>query len=178
MLVASNFLVPNLTFVVELVAFLIVLAVLAKYVLPPLNKAMTDRQAAIRQALSDAEEARRRAQEAEAEYRNTMERARQDARAMADEARRAGDQLRASARERAEQEAERMVTRAQADIEAAVRRASEDLRREVSEIVLAVVEKVIGEGFTTEDHQALIERTIREVEAEASSSPVGADGGP
>ena len=38
MLATSNFLVPNATFVVELVAFLLTLAVLAKYVLPVINK--------------------------------------------------------------------------------------------------------------------------------------------
>ena len=175
MLLASNFLVPNLTFVVELVAFLLVLAVLARYVLPPLNKAMSDRQATIRQALADAEEAKRRAQEAEADYRKTMDQARSEARAMVDEANRAGEQIRVAARERGEQEAERIVSRAQADIEASVRRATEDLRREVSGLVITVVEKVIGEGFTTADHQVLIERTIQEVEAEATSAPeVGA----
>ena len=44
----SNFLVPNGTLIVELIAFLIVLAVIGKYVLPPLNKAMTARQEQIR----------------------------------------------------------------------------------------------------------------------------------
>lgn len=171
MLLASNFLVPNATFVVELVAFLIVLAVLAKYVLPRLNKAMSDRQATIRQALVDAEEAKRRAQEAEADYKKTMDQARSEARAMVDEANRAGEALRNAARERGEAEAARMVERGRADIDAAVRRAAEELRQEVSGMVIAVVEKVVGEGFTTPDHQALIERTIAEVEAEATSSP-------
>ena len=45
---ASNFLVPNGTFVVELVAFAIIVCLLGKYVIPPINKAMTDRQNAIR----------------------------------------------------------------------------------------------------------------------------------
>jgi F-type H+-transporting ATPase subunit b len=172
---ANNFLVPNATFVVELVAFLLVLAILAKYVLPPVNKAMTDRQAVIRQALADAEEAKRRAAEAEADYKRTMDEARAEARAMIEEANRAGEALRAAARERGEREADNIVARAQADVDAAVRRAAEELRTEVAGIVLAVVEKVVGEGFTTADHQALIERTIQEVEAEASAAPeVGA----
>ena len=37
---SSNFLIPNGTLIVELVAFLIVLGVIGKYVLPPLNKAL------------------------------------------------------------------------------------------------------------------------------------------
>ena len=54
---SSNFLVPNATFIVELVAFLVVLGVLAKYILPYISKPMEERQATIRQALTDAEEA-------------------------------------------------------------------------------------------------------------------------
>ena len=69
MVLASNFLVPNATFVVELVAFIGVLFALRRGVLPVINKSMEDRQATIRQALVDAEEAKRRAAEAEEENR-------------------------------------------------------------------------------------------------------------
>ena len=40
----SNFLVPNGTFIAELVAFAILLWLIHRYVLPPLAKAMTARQ--------------------------------------------------------------------------------------------------------------------------------------
>ena len=39
----SNFLVPNGTFWVELFAFAIIVYILGRYVVPPINKAMTDR---------------------------------------------------------------------------------------------------------------------------------------
>ena len=45
---ASNFLVPNATFLVELAAFAVMFFLLARYVIPPINKAMTARQDAIR----------------------------------------------------------------------------------------------------------------------------------
>ena len=47
-LATSNFLVPNGTFIVVLIAFIIVLYVITKYVLPPLNAALTERQEQIR----------------------------------------------------------------------------------------------------------------------------------
>ena len=81
MLASSNFLVPNATFFVELVAFLIVLFVLGEYVLPYINEPMEQRQATIRQALEDAEEAKRRAAEAEEEYKRAISEARAQARA-------------------------------------------------------------------------------------------------
>lgn len=164
----TNFLVPNATFVVELVAFLVVLGVLARYVLPPLNERMEERQKTIRQALVDAEEAKKRSQAAEAEYRETMDRARHEARAMIDEANKLGDQLRADLRRRGEEEYERIMSRASTDIEASARRAAEELRTQVADMVVSVVEKVIGEGLDDRAHRDLIDRTIADVEAQGS----------
>ena len=53
----SNFLIPNATFIAELVAFAILLWLLNKYVLPPLTKAMTDRQDLIDRQIKDSVEA-------------------------------------------------------------------------------------------------------------------------
>ena len=43
-LATSNFLVPNGTFIVVLLAFIVVVGVIAKKVLPPLNAALTERK--------------------------------------------------------------------------------------------------------------------------------------
>jgi F-type H+-transporting ATPase subunit b len=169
-LVASNFLVPNATFVVELIAFLIVLGLLGRYVLPPLNKAIEARQAVIRQSLADAETAKTKAEEAQSEYKTTVDQARADARAIVDEANKAAEALRANGRERGDAEYERRVAQAEPDLEASARRAREDIRREVSGLVIAVVEKVIGEGFDGDAQRALIDRTIDDVEADAAGA--------
>ena len=167
--VGANFLVPNLTFVVELAAFLLVLFFLRRYVLPPLSKAIDDRQETIRQSLADAETAKRRAEEAEADYRTTIDQARQEARTMVDEANKLGEQLKVDLRQRGEQEYERIVARAQSDIDAATRRAAEELRRNLAETVIAVVHRVVGDALDAEGHRQLIDRTIAEVENEAGA---------
>lgn len=166
----KNFLVPNLTFVFELVAFLVVLGVIAKYVLPPLQKALDDRQQTIRQGILDAEDAKRRLAQTETDYREAMDRARSEARAMVDEANRIGEQMRVEARRRGEQEAERILAAARAEVDAASRRAAQQLREDVTSLVVAVVAKVVGEGLDTEAHRALIDRTIAEVEARAETA--------
>jgi F-type H+-transporting ATPase subunit b len=53
----NNFLVPNGTFFVELIAFAIIVFILGKYVIPPINKAMTARQDAIRKQFADLDQA-------------------------------------------------------------------------------------------------------------------------
>jgi F-type H+-transporting ATPase subunit b len=169
-LLGSNFLVPGSTLIVELVAFLGVLWVLARYVYPRLRAAMEQRQSVIRQSLDDAETARQRAQEADAEYRRTMERARQESRAMVDEANRQAQRAREDVRQQAEQESRRIVAQAQTQIEASARQATEELRQHVSETVIAVVEKVVGEAMDARSQRELIDRTIAEVEGEATGA--------
>ncbi len=171
MLVASsNFLVPNATFIVELVAFLIVIFLLAKYVLPPLNRIMEERQATIRQALADAEEAKRRSAEAEDEYKRIIGEARTQARSVVEEANKMGEQARAERRQQAEAEYERIVSSAGADIEAQARRAQEELRQQAADLAIAVAERVIGEGIDRNAQADLINRTIDQVAASAGAA--------
>ncbi len=171
LLAASNFLVPNATFFVELVAFLIVVGILGKYVLPVINRVTTERQQTIKQSLADAETAKRKAEEAEVEYKRILDEARTEARGLVEEANKAGERARAERRERAEQEYQRIIDRATSDIDASARRAAEDLRRDVSGLVVTAVERVIGQELDDERHRQLIDRTIGEVEAEAASAP-------
>jgi F-type H+-transporting ATPase subunit b len=164
-LASSNFLVPNGTFIVELVAFLIVLAVLGKYVLPYISKPMEERQATIRQALVDAEEAKRRAAEAEAEYKRLIAEARSEARGVVEEANKLAEQLRSERREQAEREYEQKVHQATSDIDAQARRAAEELRQQVADLAIAVAERILGEGIDAQAQRSLIDRTIAEVSA-------------
>jgi F-type H+-transporting ATPase subunit b len=169
---ASNFLVPNATFFVELASFLIILFILSKYVLPPVNKAMNERQATIRQALVDAEEAKQRAADAERDYRQAISEARAQARAVVEEANRAAEELRVQRRQQADDEYERRIAQALSDIESQFRQATEALRQQVGDLALSVVEKVLGEGLDDQMHRALIDRTIAEVEAQTSGAEV------
>ena len=165
----SNFLVPNGTFVVELVIFLLLIGVLAKWIIPPINRAMDARLEKIERNISDAEEAKRRAAELEEQYQKTLEQGRAEARALKDEAAKIGEQLRAELRQQGEEEYRRLLERANQDIDASTRRAAEQLRTEVAGLVMDVVERVLGEGLTVPDHEQLVQRAIVDLEAQAAS---------
>jgi len=178
----NNFLVPNATFVVEVVIFLAVLGVLAKWVIPPINRAMDTRLEAIRRNIDEAEEAKRKAHELEEQYERTLEQGRVEARALKDEAAKVGEQLRAELRQQGEEEYRRLLDRANQDIEASARRAAEELRGEVAGLVMAVVEKVLGEGIALRDQEQLVQRAIGEIERQSTpdgaASPGPVAGGP
>jgi F-type H+-transporting ATPase subunit b len=176
-LATSNFLVPNGTFIVELVIFLLLLGVLAKWIIPPINRAMDTRLEKIQQNIDEAEEAKRKARDLEEQYQKTLERGRDEARALKDEAAKIGEQLRAELRQQGEEEYRRLLERANQDIEASTRRAAEQLRTEVGGLVMAVVEKVLGEGLTVNNQEQLVQKAIDEIERQAASGEE-APGGP
>src|SRR6476646_10853961 len=111
----SNFLVPNGTFFVELFAFAILVWILAKFVIPPINQAMTARQEAIRQQFADLDQAKT---EAEEEFRSQIADARHEAARIREEAREQGAAIIAEMREQAQAEAQRIVEHAHTQIEA------------------------------------------------------------
>lgn len=130
----NNFLVPNATFLVELVAFLAVFGIVARFLAPPLRRAMERRQREIEAGLARGEEADRRLREAEIAYQESLARARREARVIRDDARAVGDHLREEGRRRGQEEHDRLVRRAEADIEASLARAREALRREAASL--------------------------------------------
>jgi F-type H+-transporting ATPase subunit b len=164
-LASSNFLVPNGTFVVELLAFLIVVGGLGKYVLPFITEKTEERQATIRQALADAEEAKRKNVEAEAEAKRIVGEAHAQARATVDQANKQAEQLRADKRQQADREYDQRVAQAATDIEVQARRAREDLRNQVADLAITVAEKVLGENLDPETHRSAVQRAISEVES-------------
>src|SRR5580704_18359511 len=99
MMASNNFLIPNGTLIVEVIAFLIVLGFLARYVLPILNKALGERQEQIRTALEAAETARAEAAQADAQRQETLDEARRQAREIVAQANKAAERINAGAEE-------------------------------------------------------------------------------
>ena len=83
---ANNFLVPNATFIAEVIAFALIIWVLARYIIPPINAAMTARQEAIRKQFADLEAAEGDARKAEADYKEQLNNAKHEAARIREEA--------------------------------------------------------------------------------------------
>jgi len=172
----SNFLVPNGTFIVVLLAFIAVLGVIGKYVLPVLNKALTERQEQIRGELEAADKAKADAEEADVERRAVLDQARGQARDMVAQAQTTADQIVGSATAEGQVAHDRIVASAEAEVVVARQAAVEAVTARVGEIVLAAAERVIGREIKASDHQDLIEEAIAAVRAETSGAAAGAGG--
>ena len=155
---AGNFLIPNGTFIAELIAFLIVLFVLWRYVVPPVSKAMSDRQAMIKAQLDEGREASERLKQAEADYRSAMEEARTTAATIRDQARADAAAIR---EEMLEHERDALVRQ---------------LRAELGELAVELASRILGESLAEEARQrGTVDRFLAEVQA-AESGTAGAGG--
>jgi F-type H+-transporting ATPase subunit b len=151
------------TVIVELITFLVMLVILARYVYPEVVKVAEARQRAIAQQLRDAAQARADAEAQLKEAEAKLLDARRTAQNVIDAAGKTAEQLRQELRQKAEEEARRMSDSARKEIEAERARAVLAVRAEVAGLVVAATEKVIGETLDGPKHKQLIERAIHEV---------------
>jgi F-type H+-transporting ATPase subunit b len=173
----NNFLVPNGTFFAELFAFALMVFVLGKYVIPPINKAMTARQDAIRQEFADLEKAKTGAQEAEEEYKAQIADARQEAARIREEAREQGDAIISEKKEQAQVEAARIVEHAQAQISAERQQAVTTLRAEVGTLATTLAGRIVGESLEDDERSGrVVDRFLADLETLESSQAAGQSG--
>ena len=163
---ASNFLVPNATFFVELAAFAIMFWILAKYVIPPINKAMTARQDAIRQEFAEVEEAKQKANNAEAEFKAQIADARKEAARIREEAHEQGKQIIEEAKQQATVEQQRVKEQAQAQIQAERQQALTSLRAEVGTLATALAGRIVGESLEDDERSGrVVDRFLADLES-------------
>jgi len=170
---ASNFLVPNGTFWVELIAFVIILVLLGKFVIPPINKAMAARQEAIRQQFAELDKAKDEANSAKDEFEAQIADARKEAAKIREDAREQGAAIIAELREQAQAEASRIVEHGKAQIEAERQSAVASLRAEVGSLATGLAGRIVGESLEDEARQSrVVERFLADLEAGAPASGV------
>jgi len=171
---ASNFLVPNGTFFVELIAFVAMFLILAKFVIPPINRAMTARQDAIRAQFAELDDAKSEAHQAEEQYKAQLADARHEAARIREEAREQGAAIVAEAREQAKTEADRIIEHAHAQIEADRKSAVASLRAEVGTLATTLAGRIVGESLEDESRQSrVVERFIEGLDAAEAAKTSG-----
>jgi F-type H+-transporting ATPase subunit b len=153
----------NGTVIVELIAFLVMMAVLARWVYPEIVKRAEARQRLVADQLSEAEKSRTDAEARLKDAEAKLSDARKTAQTMIDAATKSGEQLRQELKQKAEEEAKRLTEAARKEIEAERERAIQSVRNEVADLVVSATEKVIGETLDGPKHKELIDRAIAEV---------------
>jgi F-type H+-transporting ATPase subunit b len=146
--------------IIQAINFILLLLVLHRFLYKPLLAKMEERSAAIKKSLDEAQAARAEATRQQEENAARLKTAYAEAASIREQAlKEAADEQRRLV-EAARAESQRMIETAKAQMEADVRRAREELRREVSDLAVAVAEKLIRKSLRDEDHRRIVDDAI------------------
>lgn len=175
-LAENNFLVPNATFIAEFIAFLIILAVLWRYVVPPVQRALAERQQQIRDQLEESQQAKERLEAAEATYQNALAEARTEAAKIRDSARVEGQRIVDEMRAVAQEEAERVRARAEEQLATQRQQVVNELRAEIGRLSMTLAERIVGESLENDARRKrTVDRFLGELEQMSATTPPGTD---
>ena len=145
-----------------LIAFIILVIILAKFGWPMFEGMLEKREKTITEALEKSEEARIESERVLAEYQKQLADAKaQSAQILAD-AKQTGEAVEANIKKRAEEEAAAMIEKARIAIEAEKKAAMGELQSSVADLSVDVASRLVGSDLSDADHRAIIERYINE----------------
>jgi len=153
----------NATLIAQVLNFIILLAILAKFCYKPLLKVLDDRRNRIINDLDSAEQTRLEAEELKKQYAKQLADARTEATAIVDKANKIGQKLQDDYMSQAQAEKEQLMAAAREHIEQEKQQAMLDIRTEVVSLATEIAGKVISEKLSSTDDQAMIARTADKV---------------
>ena len=154
----------NMTLVAQIVNFLILVLVLAKFAYKPLLKAMADRQARVAADLASAEKERLAAEQLRQEYQQQMQDARVQAQAVIDKAVKTAEQMKQGILEEARAEHAKMLKNAQLEIARQTDAAMAGIRGEVVAMTVAAAAKIIEKEMNTDVNAKLVSEFIEKLD--------------
>lgn len=164
----GNFLIPDGTFIAELVAFILILTFIYRVVVPPINASMEKRQEIIRQQLEDSKTAKERLDAAEADYAAMMTEARTEAAKQREEGFRVRAETIEAAKEEARQAAEAVTRQAEERLAVEHRQVINQLRQEVGQLASELANRIVGESLADQAlQQRVIDRFLDELNTDA-----------
>jgi len=149
-----------------LVAFLLLMLVMMKFVFPKLNETLEERSAAIQGKMEAADAKLQEAAASKADYEASIADARGEADRIVAEARSAADALRAEARTRAEAEAAQILERAEASVAAERERVISELRGQVGALSVELASRIVERELDSTTHEALVDEYIAQLSSQ------------
>lgn len=148
-------------FVTQLIAFLVLLAILRKWVYPPIIRSIDKRQESLDATVKEAAEARKALEKAESKADDILVAARKEADALIARSSEASANAILAAETKAKERAEQIVADARVTLDGDLRKAQALLKKEAVSLVAAATERVIGEKVDAAKDAKLIENALK-----------------
>jgi F-type H+-transporting ATPase subunit b len=153
----------NLTLIVQMVVFGVLVWATMKWVWPMLLGVMQERQRKIAQGLADAEKGEQELAQARDKADAIVREARERANQIIDHAQHRANELVEEAKGTAQQEGARIVAAANEQIELDTTRAKEGLRKEVAGIAVGAASKLLGREIDARTHAELLDKLAAQI---------------
>lgn len=147
----------------NLVIFLLLLIVLAKFVWPPILKGLQQRDEKLRADLEGAERANRDAQATLNQYKTQLAEAQKEAQRIIEQSRGDAQRVAAQLKEQAQADLTQMRQRAEADIETAKQQAIAELSEQTAVLATQIAGQILKREIRAEDHQSLVQDSLGEL---------------
>ncbi|WP_243291970.1 F0F1 ATP synthase subunit B [Bacillus sp. FJAT-47783] len=147
----------------QLIAFLILLALLKKYAFGPLMGMMKKREDHIANEIRSAEQKHEEVKKLAEEQRELLKKARQESQELVENAKKIGEQQKEDIIQTARAEANRLKEAARQEIEQEKEQAVAALREQVASLSVLVASKVIEKQLNEKEQEKLINDYIKEV---------------
>ena len=154
----------NGTLIAEVIAFLLMVLILARWVYPRIMAVATEREQKIEAGVRAAAEAEKRLHEVTEEVQKTLDEARSQAREIVDRAHRTAVGETEDIIRKGRRDAEAQLQRARTEIDTERDKAVQEIRAQVGALVVSAASKVLGEAIDKRTHTRLIEESLAEVE--------------
>ncbi len=148
--------------ILQVIAFLILVFLLGKFVYPWLMKQVDERQASIEAAAKAASEAQASAAESQDKIAELLTEARVQAAEIVDTAKLEATEMLSASEERARTTAEKITADARAEVDKSIEAAKRELHDETLELIALTTEKVIHTKLDRKADAALIASALKE----------------
>jgi F-type H+-transporting ATPase subunit b len=146
--------------IVQFVNFFILLFILQRLLYKPFLAKMQERTAAIESSLDQAQAARAEAERQQGENEAKLRAAYAEAASIREQALKDAAEESRRHIETAQAQARKLVDDTKAQLDGEIRRAREELRREVSDLSVAVAEKLVRRTLREDDHRRIVTEAI------------------
>jgi len=148
----------------SIVVFIIMVVVLWKLVLKPINNMISKRQEEIREKIDDADRQNEEAKKYLDEQKVKIDKSRLEAKKIIDEGKDVARKIREDIEQKASEKSRTLIDDALAEIKSEKERSLNDVKNEIIEIALDASEKLVSKKLSDEEHKKLIEDSLKELE--------------
>ncbi|CAC6821300.1 ATP synthase B chain [Staphylococcus aureus] len=150
------------TVIVQVLTFIVLLALLKKFAWGPLKDVMDKRERDINRDIDDAEQAKLNAQKLEEENKQKLKETQEEVQKILEDAKVQARQQQEQIIHEANVRANGMIETAQSEINSQKERVIADINNQVSELSVLIASKVLRKEISEQDQKALVDKYLKE----------------